>query len=219
MIPLSLHRGALLALILSIVCATIAIIYYRGKLVDNVNWEAKVSVDEETRLHASIFDIASERGLIRPRLGRRGELFLEQPPCEALMLNDPRHMVGTPGTSVAGAEKDDLKALKTALTLLCTSPQGEEIRNEIEAWNASFDLLAIRDNRFQNETCRTERQDLSAEVSCRAIASRILGRWSACYRWAPLRRRGFRKPSPRSANSSCWLTGAQPTCLPAIGPC
>jgi cell division protein FtsI/penicillin-binding protein 2 len=148
------------ALVLSTLSAAIVLFFYRGRLAANVAWDGKVTIEQETRLHASIFKIAQDRALVRATPGPQGELLLQSPQCEAVMLKDPLAAKGSPGNSGDLTERQ----FRTALRLLCESPQGGEILQEIEAWNAAFDMLGVRDNRFQDEACQSDRKDLNAQV-------------------------------------------------------
>lgn len=83
---------------------------------------------------------------------------------------------------------DDQK--RRLLTLLCNSPQGEEIRDEINEWNSSFDFLAVRDNRSQDDRC--EQAEVSAKIfvppGCKPNkwkVDRVLGTGTASAAWMP----------------------------------
>jgi cell division protein FtsI/penicillin-binding protein 2 len=126
--------------------AGLSLFYYRYELGRNVAWHKSVEVERESRLPTTVFELAREAGFLKAIKGPNGELFIEPPPCERMLLKS------TP------AEKSRM----TALTILCTSQQGEEIRQEVDGWNASYDLVAVRDNKSQNEKC--EREPLNAEI-------------------------------------------------------
>ena len=153
------HGVGTFAAIFTAACSLLALLYYSEKLVENIGWNNTVHVEHESRLSASIFKIVADRGLVRPKTGRGGELFLNTPTCEALTLKKPDDLLKDVNEQAASA-----KDRENALRLFCNSPQGEEIRNEIDAWNATFNLLAIRDNRFQTPTCQLNRKDLSADI-------------------------------------------------------
>lgn len=157
MSPARARNATILALLVTAICSGIGLYYYRAKLSANVIWDHKVSIEQETRLDSSIFEIGRKRGLIGSKKGPSGELLLEGPNCEGQILADAAIKGGN-------LSAEELRSYKTALRLLCNSPQGEEIRNEIETWNATYDLLAVRDNRFQDESCQSQREGLSAEV-------------------------------------------------------
>jgi cell division protein FtsI/penicillin-binding protein 2 len=189
-------RVGTFAAIFTVACSLLALLYYSERLADNVGWNTTVNVEQESRLSASIFRIVAGRDLISSKTGRRGELFLNTPPCEALTLKEPDDMLPGVDKTVASA-----KDRENALRLFCNSPQGEEIRNEIDAWNATFDLLAVRDNRFQTPTCQSSRKDLSAEIfvprDCKPNSWRI----------ERLMQNG---PVPNDPVPAAWIPGAEP---------
>ncbi|MGJ5088997.1 hypothetical protein ACQR06_26025 [Bradyrhizobium sp. HKCCYLRH1065] len=150
------RSAAVLTLVLTLLCAAGGLLYYRAQLFANVNWDRGVFIEDETRLDSSIFNIARDRGLIGSRNGAAGELFLDGPDCEGQILSDD--------ALKPAASAQELRDHRTTLRLLCGSPQGEEIRHEIEAWNAVYDLLAVRDNRYQDDGCQSKRGDLKAHV-------------------------------------------------------
>jgi cell division protein FtsI/penicillin-binding protein 2 len=174
---------------LGVLAAAAALFYYLDRLAANVAWDREVAVEQETRLNATLFKIAVARGLIASQPRRSGELFLSPPPCEGLILKDPLKIYGARNAEYSASDERDYRI---ALRLLCNSPQGEEIRSEIEAWNAIYDMLGVRDNRFQNEKCESGREGLSAEIfvprNCKPNSwkvERLLQGGSATASWIP----------------------------------
>jgi cell division protein FtsI/penicillin-binding protein 2 len=136
----------IIALLLFASTAVVSLSYYAARLADNFEWGSKVEVERESRLTEKVFAAAKENHLIAASRDSGGRLLISSPPCEELVLKRT-------------ADQDEKRRL---LDLFCNSPQGQEIRAEIEAWNTSFDFLAVRDNRSQDATC--ERQGLVANI-------------------------------------------------------
>jgi cell division protein FtsI/penicillin-binding protein 2 len=115
--------------------------FYRDRIADNLVWSQDVKVERETRLISRVFEMSKATGLIALRRDEKtGRLMITPPPCENSMV-----------TPLGNAARPENTA---ALALLCTSPQGAEVRTEIEAWNTSYDFLAVRDNRSQDDSCQ-----------------------------------------------------------------
>jgi hypothetical protein len=141
--------GIAIALGVFLAAAIGAFTYYRDRLADNYVWANSVKVERETRLVNRVFEISKANGLIALRRDRGGRLLIDPPNCEQTMLDD---------------KSDPAKSERSAaLTLLCNSSQGAQVVSEIEVWNTSFNFLAIRDNRSQNNGCA--RSDRAGDIS------------------------------------------------------
>ena len=154
------------------VAAFAGLYYYAARLADNFEWVEKVQVERESRLVEQVFAAAKENRFITARRDSSGRLLITAPPCEELMLKRT-------------ADDDQKRRL---LALLCNSPQGEEIRDEINEWNSSFDFLAVRDNRSQDDHC--ERSEVTAKIfvppGCKPNkwkVDRVLGTGTASAAW------------------------------------
>jgi hypothetical protein len=159
---------------LAVFCAAAGWVYLHASIARNLRWDEHVEIEHESRLGSVIFDLAQAQRLLLPYRGPQGELLIRRPSCEELM---------TQATL-------DNSGRAAALRLLCNSPQGEELLNEVDAWNASYDLLAVRDNRFQDEKCLEK--ELTAAIfvprGCKPNSwkvERILGDEAVPVDWIP----------------------------------
>jgi cell division protein FtsI/penicillin-binding protein 2 len=112
---------------------------FSGRLADNRNWAKDPPVAEASDLPGILFDRLREAGLVWIE-ERPDRVVLRYASCE----NSIRRL---PEDVPANLDQSQLDAL---LVLMCRSPQGDEVRNEIDQWNQSFDLVAVRDNRAVN---------------------------------------------------------------------
>ena len=114
------------------------VFYYGAKLNENRAWIEALSDWPETRLVERSFEIISDKGLQPPliRVDARddGEIALQLASCEERVRAED-------------------KRRRAALELLCNSPYGETIRDDVEAWNAAYHLIAVRDTRAQDGVC------------------------------------------------------------------
>jgi cell division protein FtsI/penicillin-binding protein 2 len=104
-------------------------------LRENRAWVRDVHPEMESRLPHMIFDRAVAAGLIRAELDREG-VRIHIASCE-------NRVARVPADDTANAAQANL----STLSLLCTTPQGGDIGREINQWNNSYHLIAIRDNR------------------------------------------------------------------------
>jgi hypothetical protein len=114
---------------------------YGANLVRNRDWVARVEVPTLSALHEAVFKRLFDNGLIWAER-RPGLVFLRYTPCTSSTRAAPDTAV------VHGAPTQDQR--RQLIDLLCRSPQGQFIQNEVEAWNLSYELLALRDNRNVN---------------------------------------------------------------------
>jgi hypothetical protein len=114
---------------------------YGASLVANRAWVEHVEVVTLSELNAAVFK----------RLVDNDIIWAERRPGIVLL----RHTHCTSATTAA----PETAAMRATLTkdqrhqlidLLCRSPQGAFIQNEIESWNLSYELLSVRDNRNVN---------------------------------------------------------------------
>jgi cell division protein FtsI/penicillin-binding protein 2 len=129
------------AVILAIWAVRGEIAQYGASLVKNREWVTRVEVPVLSALHGTVFARLVSKGLIWAERDP-GLVLIRHSPCTNVTRAAPdfAFVRGTP----SGKEREQL------IDLLCRSPQGQFIRNEIDAWNLSFQLLAIRDNRNVN---------------------------------------------------------------------
>jgi len=119
-------------------------------LRDNRAWVKDVDPETESRLPHMIFDRAVAAGLIRADVDQEG-IKIHVASCE-------NRVARVSDDNAANAAQ----ANPAILSLLCTTAQGEEIKQEIEQWNNSYHLIAVRDNRVQPDT----RPGMSSRVTC-----------------------------------------------------
>jgi cell division protein FtsI/penicillin-binding protein 2 len=114
---------------------------YGEDLVKNREWVGHVEVPTLSALHATVFRRLVDNGLIWTER-RPGFVLLHQTPCTSATMAAPENapVHGTPTGN----------QIRQLIDLLCRSPQGQFIQDEIEAWNLSYELLAVRDNRSVN---------------------------------------------------------------------
>jgi len=104
-------------------------LHYRNQLAANREWMANVSSNDSTLSLADAFEIAHKAGVLRVELGVNRLPRINTGDCgERLLPNPP------------SSGRD------TALKILCDTPQGNEVLAEIDQWNSSFELLALRDD-------------------------------------------------------------------------
>lgn len=147
------------ALAVAVVIATYLLTGYLKELTANRIWIEDVKVLPQDRMLRVIFDRSVEAGLIWPEINSQG-VRINVVSCEN--LRD-----GLPGEGIA-PRGDVAQNNKEALSLLCTTDQGAQVREEIRQWNDSEYLLAVRDNRRKpvatpgrqvNLTCDPPRPD------------------------------------------------------------
>jgi cell division protein FtsI/penicillin-binding protein 2 len=109
---------------------------FSGRLAENRNWAKDPPVAEASDLPGILFNKLREAGLVWVE-GRSGRVVLRYASCE----NSIRRLPEEVPPNLAQSELDAM------LVLICRSPQGDEVRNEIDQWNQSFNLVAVRDNR------------------------------------------------------------------------
>jgi cell division protein FtsI/penicillin-binding protein 2 len=114
---------------------------YGANLIRNRNWVSHVEVQTLSALDAAVFKRLVDNGMIWAER-RPGIVLLQHTPCTTATRL-------APGTAVVRGTPTENQR-RQLIELLCRSPQGEFIQNEVEAWNLSYELLAIRDNRYVN---------------------------------------------------------------------
>jgi len=149
--------------------------FYASELRANRSWLDQVQINRSSFSSQSLFEQAHAARLITFDVPNRRIVTRE---CEAQFAA----LAGPAATDAAPLEPGHLSLLRR----LCTTGTGREILNEIEQWNASFEMLAVRDHRPGRQVC----DDGSAPtvsfvpVGCRA------NRWTAEIEIAP----GVRAP-------------------------
>jgi cell division protein FtsI/penicillin-binding protein 2 len=126
-----LTAATLLLALTAGLCAA-ALVSYRDGLAKNREWTSRVVLARDSRLEKAVFDIALSHGLIRASRTNRSIIEADCEPSEATLQG----------------------AMRAARSLLCDSPQGADIRAEIEAWRRASDVIAVRDTRNPDDKCR-----------------------------------------------------------------
>lgn len=112
---------------------------YIGTLEANRRWVENVRVRQSSLLPGVVFQRLLDAQLVWVARDQRS-VEIRYVSCENSM-----HRID--GDLPAGV---DPRSLRDLFQLLCVAPQGEAIRQEIDHWNRSFLLLAVRDNRDIN---------------------------------------------------------------------
>jgi cell division protein FtsI/penicillin-binding protein 2 len=113
---------------------------YGDRLAANRAWIKTATANDTTLSLLDAFELARVAGILKVELG----------PQRA-----PRIAVGDCGDRLRATAINDVR--DTALKILCDTPQGNQVIAEIDQWNSSFELLALRDD-FNRPS--------GAEVSC-----------------------------------------------------
>ncbi len=160
----------------------LGVYFYSGKLRENLAWSEALGSWPETRLVERTFELVTrpDAALARLVVGAPGELRLEVESCEH------RQMGGL------------TRERRIAFDLLCNSPYGETIRDEAEAWNAAFHLVAIRDNRVRDTICDAPEPGQDAK-------GLFLARGCKAAKW-----RAYRRLDARAMSSARVIPGASP---------
>lgn len=111
---------------------------YVGALDANRKWIDDVRIDPQDRMLRVIFERAVEQGLIWAEIAADGA-HIRVVSCE-----NRREGLTPQGVGPRG---DIAQQHKQALSLLCTTEHGAQVREEIRQWNDSEYLIAIRDDR------------------------------------------------------------------------
>lgn len=111
---------------------------YFDALDANRKWIDDVRIDPEDRMLRVIFERAVEQGLIWAEIAPDG-VHVRAVSCE-----NTRRGLASAGVGPRG---DIAQQHKQALSLLCTTEHGAQVREEIRQWNDSEYLIAIRDDR------------------------------------------------------------------------
>jgi cell division protein FtsI/penicillin-binding protein 2 len=144
---------------------------YAGSLLSNRQWVETVNVQTASELTGQVFQRLSRSGLIT--LVRDNDLLRIFPAsCENLIAPAFRD----PEVPTVGEDK------RSDLRMLCESAQGEEIRNEIDVWNNSFRLIAVRDDRSEGSADTASDKASQSPKRVRAKVSRKIDR---CYGGEP----------------------------------
>ncbi len=114
------------------------ILEYAGEIVSKHEWRW-VEVPLTSAVSANLFKQLRDHDVVR--FDKSAPEFV-QDPCEALEDDQVPHQ----------ADLTEFGAVD-ALRRLCQSGPGADIREELSVWNASFKMLAIRDNSDQKHTC------------------------------------------------------------------
>lgn len=113
--------------------------YYAKTLEQNRRWVESVHIGQTSALPGVIFQRLLDAQLIWVERDSHS-VQIRYVSCE----NSMQRIDGDLPPNV------DPGAVRDLLQLLCVAPQGEAIRQEIDQWNRSFLLLAVRDNRDVN---------------------------------------------------------------------
>ena len=114
------------------------VIFYSAKLDHNAAWVADLGEFSESRLTARAFDVIADPSL---------------QPALFSVENDADHNLAL---KLASCEEfwNASGAREAALRILCNTPYGQIVRNDVAAWNAASHLIAVRDNRAQDDLCQ-----------------------------------------------------------------
>ncbi len=125
-------------------------VIFSDALETNRRWREAVPPPTASALTGLDFTRLAEARLVA---FDRETLMVRHASCDGLAHVDVRRMMDTSsiGTTQAGPAEDE-RTRRSLLSLLCGTSQGMAVRREIAAWNLSFDLLALRDNRAVNQT-------------------------------------------------------------------
>jgi cell division protein FtsI/penicillin-binding protein 2 len=129
--------------------------YFADRLLDNRRWVADPPFGMESALDKLFFTRLRNAGLLwiedRPGRARRVP-WLRYASCENEIQPIPADLPAL-AAPIGGRPRPalDPTQLDALLPLLCSTPQGAEIRREIDQWNDSFELVAIRDDRAGND--------------------------------------------------------------------
>ncbi|KMO41067.1 hypothetical protein [Methylobacterium aquaticum] len=111
---------------------------FGASLVKNRAWVRSAEVPSLSQLNEAVFERLVANRLIWAER-EPGQVLLRHSPCTNVTRSAP--------DKVAERGSAPEERLQQMFDLLCLSPQGSFIQDEIEAWNLSYQLLAIRDNR------------------------------------------------------------------------
>jgi hypothetical protein len=112
------------------------VFFYGGKLVESRDWighrPAPLATSQSL---ADTFNLVRDRGLIRIDMDAADTPRIEVEDCSVRLRRPP-----------AAPAEDPVSDKIPALKVLCDTPQGSQVMAEIDQWNASFGLLAVRDD-------------------------------------------------------------------------
>lgn len=117
---------------------------FAGRLEANRRWIETVALRSTSESYKHVFDRLRDGGLIwvhRPT----GRVEIRYASSDGLRGSGP--LEDDQPQPTFAPDSDEYRAL---MRLLWFSEQGEFIRKEIDAWNQSYQMLAIRDNRYIN---------------------------------------------------------------------
>lgn len=102
---------------------------YKSRLVDNRDWIKTATANDTSLSLLDAFELARAAGVLKVELDPQ---------------KTPRIDIGDCGDRLRTTATND--ARDTALKILCDTPQGNQIVAEVDQWNSSFELLALRDD-------------------------------------------------------------------------
>jgi cell division protein FtsI/penicillin-binding protein 2 len=102
---------------------------YEDQLAASRKWISVATANDTTLSLLDAFELARDAGIIKVELGAQRVPRIDVADCGDRLR-----------PTAAGDARD------TALKILCDTPQGNQIIAEIDQWNASFELLALRDD-------------------------------------------------------------------------
>jgi cell division protein FtsI/penicillin-binding protein 2 len=138
---------------------------YFDALDANRKWIDDVRIDSQDRMLQVIFERAVEQGLIWAEMTPNG-VHVGVVSCE-----NRRDGLGPEGIGPRGkiAQKN-----KQALSLLCTTEHGAQVREEIRQWNDSEYLISIRDDRNKTIGAASNRKPITCQEAPRGFGRQVM---------------------------------------------
>lgn len=115
--------------------------WFAERLLDNRRWIADPAIAEASALDEIFFNRLRDAGLLWVEAPSPRRIAVRYASCENAVQPIPAELPADV----------DPKQLDALLPLLCRTGTGEAIRREIDQWNDSFELVAIRDNRVAGD--------------------------------------------------------------------